>query len=187
MSKYSGLSFKKFDLHVHTPGSHDFDDKNVTAKQIVKKAIENELKGIAITDHNTGEWIDKVKEEAKGTDLIVYPGVEVYCTGGRDGIHVIGILDPKKGTKHIEAILSKLDINPDDYGTIKAATIKSPSEVIDVISEFGGIGILAHCTSSKGVLHDITGLTRKKIFENPKKGIIEIIDNALFRIFNIFH
>ena len=29
------------------------------------------------------------------------------------------------------------------------------------------IGVLAHCTSSKGVLHDITGLTRTKIFENP--------------------
>ena len=34
-----GLSFKKLDLHVHTPASVDFRDKNVTAKEIVDKAI----------------------------------------------------------------------------------------------------------------------------------------------------
>ncbi|HQK54252.1 MAG TPA: PHP domain-containing protein [Sedimentibacter sp.] len=167
MNKHSGLSFQKFDLHVHTPGSHDFVDKSVTPKQIVEKTIEKGLKGIAITDHNTGDWIDKVKKEANNTNLVVFPGVEIYCTGGKDGIHVIGILGPDKGTKHIEAILAKLKINPDEYGTKNAVSTLSPYQVIDVISECNGIGVLAHCTSSKGVLHDITGLTRTKIFENP--------------------
>jgi ABC-type lipoprotein export system ATPase subunit len=167
MNKYSGLSFQKFDLHVHTPASHDFIDKSVIPKQIVEKALEKGLTGIAITDHNTGDWIDKVKNEAKNTNLVIFPGVEISCTGGKDGIHVIGILGPEKGTKHIEAILAKLNINPDDYGTKKAVTILSPYQVIDVISKCKGIGILAHCTSSKGVLHDITGLIRTKIFENP--------------------
>ena len=57
--KKHGLSFKKFDLHIHTPASKCFSDKSVTAEQIVAKAIKEGLSAIAITDHNTGEWIDK--------------------------------------------------------------------------------------------------------------------------------
>lgn len=168
MSKYYGLKYKKFDLHVHTPASHDFEDKSVTPEKIVEIALEKGVRGIAITDHNTGAWIDKVKTAAAGKKLAVFPGVEIYCTGGKSGIHVIGILDIDKGTKHIDGILSRLNINPDDFGTKKAVTEKSPFQVIDVIAgpTYNGIAILAHCTSSKGVLHDITGETRTKIFEH---------------------
>ncbi|KUO52222.1 MAG: hypothetical protein APF76_04060 [Desulfitibacter sp. BRH_c19] len=174
MKKYSGLQFKKFDLHVHTPGSHDFQDKTVTAEQIVKKALEKGLRGIAITDHNTGEWVDKVKEADKGKNLTIFPGVEIYCTGGKAGIHVIAILSPDKGTKHIQGLLATLKINPDDFGTPKAVTPFAPYQVIDAISSepYNGLAVLAHCTSSKGVLHDITGETRTKIFEH--KGLLAV-------------
>ena len=77
-----GLKFEKFDLHVHTPASFDFSEKNITAKDIVNHAISIGLRGIAITDHNTGEWIDKMNLEAKGKNLAIIPGVEIYCTGG---------------------------------------------------------------------------------------------------------
>ncbi len=33
MRKTQGLFFKKFDLHVHTPASEDYKDKNVTAQK----------------------------------------------------------------------------------------------------------------------------------------------------------
>lgn len=169
MSKFHGLSFNKFDLHVHTPASHDFIDKAVTPEEVVEQAIKQGLRGIAITDHNTGDWIDKVKIASNGKELVVFPGVEIYCTGGKSGIHIIGLLDTDKGTKHIHGILSKLNISPDDFGTQKAVTEKSPYDVIDAITSppYQGIAVLAHCTSSKGVLADITGETRSKIFVHP--------------------
>lgn len=174
MSKFSGLKFQKFDLHVHTPASHDFDDKSVKPKQIVEKAIEKGLRGIAITDHNNGELIDQIKKEAKGTGLIIFPGVEIYCTGGETGVHIIAILSSDKGTKHINGLLASLKINPDDFGTPKAVTSFAPYQVIDTISSdpYYGIAVLAHCTSSKGVLHDIKGETRTKIFEH--KGLLAV-------------
>ncbi|HOH08319.1 MAG TPA: PHP domain-containing protein [bacterium] len=57
MSKYAGLKFQKFDLHVHTPASHDFKDRKITPEQIFSQALKTGLKGIAITDHNTGQYI----------------------------------------------------------------------------------------------------------------------------------
>ncbi len=169
MIKSKGLEFKKFDLHIHTPASFDFTDKNIKPEDIIQESIKKGLTGIAITDHNTGEYIDLLKEKAKNTSLTVFPGVEIYCTGGKSGIHITGILDPEKGKKHIDAILSKLDINPDDFGTKKAVTHHAPYTVIDTITKepYCGIAILAHSTSSKGVLHDITGETRTKIFTHP--------------------
>lgn len=57
-----GLVYRKIDLHIHTPASKCFDDKFVTPEDIIKKAISEGLNAIAITDHNTGEWVDKVKK-----------------------------------------------------------------------------------------------------------------------------
>lgn len=112
MSKTRGLAFQRFDLHVHTPGSEDFADRDVTAEQVVTEALKKGLRGIAVTDHNTGEWVDAVKNAAEGTDLVVFPGAEIYCTGGKSGIHVLALLDPAKGTKHINALLAALEFDP---------------------------------------------------------------------------
>ncbi len=175
MTRFSGLHFQKFDLHVHTPASHDFDNKAVTtAKDIVDLSIKKGLRGIAITDHHTGELIDDIKREAKTKELVVFPGVEICCTAGIAGIHIIAILSPEKGTKNIEGLLAALKIDPDKFGEKNTITEMAPVEVINTISNepYNGIAILAHCTSSKGVLHDIKGETRKKIFES--KGLLAV-------------
>jgi predicted metal-dependent phosphoesterase TrpH len=83
MTLTNGLAFQRFDLHVHTPASTDFEG-TATAADIVKAACDRGLRGIAITDHQTAAWVDQVKAAAKGTDLVVFPGVEVMATGGDD-------------------------------------------------------------------------------------------------------
>jgi len=168
MYKYPGLRFEKFDLHVHTPASHDFAEKDVTAEQVVKQALDQGLCGIAVTDHNTGDFVDEVKAAAKGRPLTVFPGVEICCTGGKSGIHIIALLDTDKEKKHIAGLLTAIGISPDDFGKKDAVTSRAPYEVISTITSapYNGIAVLAHSTSSKGVLHDITGKTRQKIFEH---------------------
>jgi hypothetical protein len=172
MAKWLGLCFEKLDLHVHTPASYDFKDKSVTPGQIVQQAINTGLSGIAITDHNTGAFVDKVKEAAKGHRLAVFPGVEITCTGGEEGIHVVAILDVDKDQKHIESLLATLDIRPEDHGKRDIVTAMSPSDVITHISKQNGLAILAHCTSSKGVLAQMKGVTRTKIFQN--RGLLAV-------------
>ena len=167
MKKLSdGLKYKKMDLHVHTPASHDFKNKEITPEQIVEHCQSIGLDAIAITDHNTGEYIDKIKEAAKGK-VIIFPGVEISCVGGQSGIHIIGIFDVDKTTRDIESILAKLDIEPERYGKEDAITQKSVNDVVNIISERGGIAIAAHSQSSKGVLREMQGLQRTEIMNNP--------------------
>jgi hypothetical protein len=164
----SGLVFRKFDFHVHTPASHDFVDKKITAAEIVREALSKGLSGIAITDHCTGGFVDEVKLAAEGTDLTVFPGVEIYCSGGEKGIHITAILDQDKDKESITALLSRLSIPVADFGKKGIATTESVFNTIDIIASdpINGIAILAHSNSSKGVLHDIKGETRTAIFRH---------------------
>jgi DNA polymerase III alpha subunit (gram-positive type) len=54
----SGSSFKRVDLHVHTPGSRDMgaEWRDVTPVDVVRLALEAGLDVIAVTDHNTVDW-----------------------------------------------------------------------------------------------------------------------------------
>jgi len=172
-----GLSWKRFDLHVHTPASRCF--KGVaTPEDLVNEAITKELDAIAITDHNTAEWIDRVKETANAKGLVIFPGVEISCTGGKQGIHIVCIMDPSATSKHVEAILNVLGIGPDSYGREDAISDKSPIEVINVIQEKGGIAILAHANSTHGVLADMSGNGRTNIIQNQFLLAAECTDYA---------
>lgn len=170
-----GLQFRKLDLHVHTPASSDFRDKSVTADQIVKRAIKAGLDAIAITDHNTGEWIDRVKNAAKGKDLVVFPGVEISCEGGERGLHVIALLDVDKNSAHVSDLLSRLDIPPDRRGNTDALAKGTLAHVISIIQsdEKEGIAVPAHVNSSKGILADMKGEQRKTLINSGKLLAVE--------------
>ena len=170
----SGLSFKKLDLHIHTPASQDFRDRNVTPEQIVERAIAQGLDAIAITDHNSGAWVDCVKEAAKETSLTVFPGVEISCNGGKGGIHILALFDVDKDSAHVAGLLSRLNIPPDDQGNTQSLAEGTLTGVIDEIQspDWNGIAIPAHVTSSKGILEDIRGNPRTEVVRHP--GLIAV-------------
>jgi hypothetical protein len=170
-----GLQYKKLDLHIHTKASHDFNGE-VTPQDIVNKAIEKGLDAIAITDHNTVEWIDEVKKAAKGTSLTVFPGIEISCTGGTHGIHIIAIFDTDKDAKHLIGFLGALGISPKEYGKQDSLIEKSVIDVIDIIHTWNGLTILAHANSSKGVIHDMKGEQRTRIIQHPYLLAVEATD-----------
>lgn len=110
MSFTHGLEFKKLDLQVHTPASECFVGEGVKPDAIVEEAIRKGLAGIAITDHNTGEWVDRVKAAAKGKPLVVFPGMDVLVPGGQSGIHVLAILDVDRTTKDVDQLSGALKL-----------------------------------------------------------------------------
>ena len=72
---------------------------------------------VAITDHNSGEWIDCVKEELvllnserpEGFRPIhVFPGVEISVNGG---IHLLAILGCDKKTSDIDSLLGAVEFD----------------------------------------------------------------------------
>jgi len=168
-----GLKFKKFDLQIHTPASDDYKDKKATPENIVNTAVSKGLEGIAITDHQTGSWIDSIKKAAKGKNLTVFPGVELKVHGGKDGIHIIVLLDIDKNSPHIAAFLNTLKVY-DHNGKPDVIANKTVVDVARELQEFdpSAIMILAHCLSAKGVISDMRGEQRSEIFKPEWKCLL---------------
>jgi len=176
MRKTQGLLFKKFDLHIHTPASKCFYDKNVTPEQIVQKAIQMKLSAIAITDHNTGEWVDKIKIAANKTNLTIFPGVEI--TVGDAHNHIIAILDVDKTTRDIEDLLATVGILHNEIGKTEAFSKKSVTEVLEIITgdKFEGIAIPAHIDSTNGIFEQMRGMPRKEVIQHPSLLAVEAVN-----------
>jgi len=169
MGSQIGLRFKKCDLHVHTPASNDYQDKAVTPEQIVAAAMSAGLSAVAIADHQTGDWVDQIQKAAEGTDLAVFPGVELLVTGGEEGIHVVCIFDRNNSGAYVNQFLNRLKVYDKD-GKRTLCTELSVGQVADELQDYdkNALLILAHCHSSKGVLSDVKGATRTAIFDKDR-------------------
>lgn len=164
----AGLRRVALDLHVHSPASHDWVGDPASPEQIVGRAIEQGLDGIAITDHQSGEFIDKLRAAAEGTDLAIIPGIEINSLAGNGGIHLIALFDFATTAKDIDLFLATIDALEGTGADIKRVTSKKG--IIEVLSEIRkrkGIAVLAHCQSSKGSLAEMRGDVRTELIRHP--------------------
>ena len=64
------------DLHVHSNCS----DGTCSPSELVKKALKENLRAFALTDHDTTDGIDEALLAASGSHLEVIPGIEFSTT-----------------------------------------------------------------------------------------------------------
>lgn len=171
-----GSVLRKSDLHVHTPASLDMDKRwrNATAADVVGQALDAELEIIAITDHNTAEWCDLIREAANGTSLHVFPGVEVSTSEG----HVLAVFDPSKPLTEIREFLIRIGIREQDYGNLEALAEGRLDGVAAEIEREGGLAIAAHVDRPKGFwgMMEDSRTRRKQIYQCDKVHAFELVD-----------
>ena len=97
------------DLHVHTTAS----DGQYSPAQIIQKAVEKNIKVIAITDHDTTAGLEEAKEEGKKSDIIVVPGIELNISFPTGEFHLLG-LGLKENSKSISYIVENVIKNRND-------------------------------------------------------------------------
>ena len=153
----------KVDLHVHSPASSDYSgDRNVSALEFVSAFVNNGFDLIAITDHNTGGFIDQALEARnkiasdEGKNIAVLPGVELYVS---PGIHLLAIL-PDGGSAAISDLLSRLGLPVDQHGDTTKLISQPIGDIARAVHERGGLLIGAHCNSTHGVVESLSGPTR---------------------------
>lgn len=161
--RYPGARWWKFDFHTHTPASQDtiwFQDpgSRPTPEQWLLKYMAAEIDCVAVTDHNTGEWIDKLRDAYKQLEqesppgfrqLYLFPGVELSVQGG---VHLLAIFDLDKGTADITELLGAVGFDG-TRGATDGVTRRSLVEVLEIVEKRGGIAIPAHADQPKGLLH----------------------------------
>jgi hypothetical protein len=77
-----------YDLHVHTTAS----DGVYTPEQVIAKAGEIGLAGLAITDHDTVDGLQPALQfiQEKGINIDLVPGIELNTDFGDDELHILG-------------------------------------------------------------------------------------------------
>lgn len=201
--KSTSRQWRRMDLHLHTPGSSDYQESNVSYLDILRQAEIRGLDIIAFTDHNTVAgfaamrkeverllWLEDLNrlspEEKRHLDeyrrlldkILVLPGFEFTATFG---FHILGIFPQDSPISLLEHLLLTLRV-PLESLQNGSATVGATSDVLTayrVINEAGGIVIAAHANSSNGVAMrglDFGGQTRIAYTQDPNLHVLEVTD-----------
>lgn len=178
---YPGARWWKFDFHTHTPASKDTGawrtaigtPEELTPQKWLLKYMAAEIDCVAVTDHNTGEWIDKLKAAYEAMkreadagippvgfrELHLFPGVEISVHGG---FHLLAIFDPSATSQTISDLLARVDYDG-TRGDSNGVTREGAARVVKrVLAD--GLAIPAHVDGDKGLLQVEPG-TRKCLMD----------------------
>ena len=161
---FPGARWWKFDFHTHTPKSVDYGKgkkqaslKQIDAKDWLLGFMRAKIDCVAITDHNTGAWVDHLKEELTELEQIqhpdfrplrLFPGVELSVN---PGFHLLAIFGPDSTTHNIESLIDEIRYDG-DRGDGNGVTEFSAVQVIRAVLSRGGIPIPAHVERPNGLL-----------------------------------
>ena len=92
----------KVDFHVHTTSS----DGVISPAEVVQRAHRNNVKYLAITDHDTLSGLNEAFEESLKYDITLIPGIELSTQHNNESIHILGFFkdDSYKNQELIEEL-----------------------------------------------------------------------------------
>ena len=186
---WNGARWWKFDFHTHTPASDDYGKgphqallKHRTPKEWLLDYMRAEIDCVAITDHNTGAWIDQLRsalaelqsETPEGFRPIhLFPGVEISANGG---VHLLAILDRGTTMSDVDSLLGAVGFGG-TKGTSDAVTTQPFADVARAVERAGGIAVPAHVDHENG-LFKLSGTTLTQALECGAFFAMELVNPA---------
>ena len=184
---YPGARWWKFDLHTHTPESADYGRgphqaalRQVAPRDWLLGYMRAGLDCVAVTDHNSGAWIDRLKEalqalEQEGHEdfrhLALFPGVEITANGG---VHVLAVLNVGCESADVATLLGAVGYEG-KRGASDSAAKCSAIEVVEAICEAGGVPILAHVDGPAGAWK-LVGNSLTPLLDMEDLFALEVVD-----------
>lgn len=171
----SGARFLKTDLHLHSPASSDYAG-DPTPEDFLQDFIDEGIELIAITDHNSGAWYERLRDASEGRSIHVLPGVEITTPqGGDNQIHMTAIFSPENHDQ-VHHVLSQVGINPESTADEQAdQRVKS---IAKTVLDHDGIPILAHIDEPAGAHFETgPGQIRDEIFDPDVIAAIEFVED----------
>lgn len=175
---WPGARWWRCDLHLHTPASEDVRERHAgngefTTEEVVAQALGAGLDVIAVTDHDSGEWVDRVKAAADGTELGVVPGVEITT---QERIHLLLLGDLTRTSTDLDHLLSGLRIPPADRGLKRARSELTYEKAMDVATELGWLSIAPHADAEATEANPSRGALWTALHISDKGRLNQILD-----------
>ncbi|HDS1747607.1 MULTISPECIES: TrlF family AAA-like ATPase [Pseudomonas] len=188
---YAGARWWKFDFHTHTPASKDTNAwqaaigtaDELTPQRWLLKYMAAEIDCVAVTDHNSGEWVDGLKAAYSDMkrqadagnppegfrELHLFPGVEISVQGG---FHLLAVFDPSASSQTISDLLAKVHYSG-TRGDSDGVTREGAAKVIEHVITEGGLAIPAHVEGDKGLLQVEQGTRKCLLDTNTVKQVLQ--------------
>ncbi len=198
------MTWRRMDLHIHTPASVDYQEPKVSPLDILRRAEERELDIIAFTDHNSVRGYADMWREIEDLELLeflkrlqpaeaerlaeyrrlldkilVLPGFEFTATFG---FHILAIFPPTTTIRRIEHLLLLLGVGEDRFGSGEVGATSDVLRAYEVLAENGALVIGAHVNSTHGVAMQglrFGGQTKIAYTQDENLHAMEVTDLAL--------
>lgn len=191
------------DLHVHTPASSDYQQKDVDFIHILQQAEERGIDILAFTDHNTVRGYARMWREIEDLELLealgrlsdseaallseyrrllnkilLLPGFEFTATFG---FHILAIFPEDTSIRKLEHTLLSLNIPEEkiDLGTSEVGATTDVLKAYEVLNRAGALVIGAHVNSTHGIAMQgfpFGGQTKIAYTQNPNLHALEATD-----------
>lgn len=146
----------KADLHIHTVLS-PCADLEMSPANIVKVAVEREIKIIGITDHNSTLQCNTVRSIAKDFDMLVLMGAEVTS---REEVHSLAFFESEHNLSRFQDFLElkqpKIKNDPKKFGY--QAVVDANDTILKQVDNYLGIALDAGIEEIEEVIHDLGGI-----------------------------
>lgn len=189
---FVGARWWRFDFHTHTPASRDYG-KGTDQEELRRRSprewlfdfMRAEVDCVAVTDHNTGAWIDPLKEAYREIEqsrpddfrsLVLFPGVEITVHGG---VHLLAIFDPTANGAQVEALLGAAGLPADAAGALDVLTDKTFVEVARAVHDAGALAIPAHADAERGIFTNFRGTTLNQVLACSHIIAAEALDDGI--------
>ncbi len=191
------------DLHIHTPASADYQQREVSFVQLLQRAEERGIDILAFTDHNSVRGYARMWREIEDLELLealgriqpdearllneyrrllnrilLLPGFEFTATFG---FHILAIFPEDTSIRKLEHTLLSLHIPDDkiDMGTSEVGATTDVLHAFELMHEAGAMVIGAHVNSTHGIAMQgfpFGGQTKIAYTQSPNLHALEATD-----------
>lgn len=167
------LSWRRVDLHVHSPASLDYADPGASMMDILHRAEARGLDAIALTDHNSVRGYANLWREIEDLELLEYlgrlnpaeverltefrrllshilvlPGFEFTA---QFGFHILAIFPEVTSVRMMEHVLLLLGVPEDRFGSGEVGATTDVLRAYEILASHGALVIGAHVNSTHGI------------------------------------
>jgi hypothetical protein len=200
-SDSNDLQWRRIDLHVHTPASVDYQQPDIKVLDILRRADERGLNGIALTDHNSVRGYADMWREIEDLELLEYlgrmqpaeaerlaeyrdllsrilvlPGFEFTA---QFGFHILAIFPEGTSIRLMEHLLLLLGVPEDRFGSGEVGATTDVLRAYEILADHGALVIGAHVNSTHGVAMQglrFGGQTKIAYTQDPNLHAMEVTD-----------
>lgn len=195
------MTWRRIDLHIHTPASIDYHQPGVGIIDILRRAEERGLDAIALTDHNSVrgyadmwrqiedlellEYLGRLEpQEAERlaefrrllSRMLVLPGFEFTA---QFGFHILAIFPEGTSVRKMEHLLLLLGVPEERFGSGEVGATTDVLRAYEILANHGALVIGAHVNSTHGIAMQglrFGGQTKIAYTQDPNLHAMEVTD-----------